>query len=59
MIEEYRLAFFSFVAGMLALHGSLICFAWLADGLTQVRRDRGLHGISASCLTYGGGHSFR
>lgn len=34
MIEEYRLAFFSFVLGMLALHGSLICFAWLEDGLT-------------------------
>ena len=35
MIGEYRLAFFSFVLGLLSLHGSLVCYAWLEEGLTQ------------------------
>ena len=35
MIDEYRLAFFSFVFGLLALHASLVSFAWLAGFETQ------------------------
>jgi len=35
MVEEYRLSFYTFILGLLAIHGSAIFFVWLAFQLFQ------------------------